>query len=237
MFSRDELINNLQNYLAINYAPFMAREASVQVPLPTMQMPLPANQIPLPTMQTPLLKEQSPLPKPQASSPKKQAKNGLFNKLGRKREAAYLSDDGISAYAESSIKPAAPSLRESIGIDSFIKESFDQNAVAKQLNLYMFERDITTAMIYERCFIDRRLISKITGGSGYHPSKPTMLALCIGLRLSFEEAENFLGLAGYSFSNSFKSDMILKYMLMNGVYDLDTINDMLDHFGETCIGA
>lgn len=122
-------------------------------------------------------------------------------------------------------------------MDDFLKSNFDEDGLAKRLNLYMYERDITTAMIYERCYVDRRLISKITSGTNYHPSKNTMLALCIGLQLSLQEGEEFLLLAGYSFSNTSKYDLIIKFMLQNEIYDLDTINDMLDQYGQPCIGA
>ena len=122
-------------------------------------------------------------------------------------------------------------------VGDFIEDSYEENAFAKALNLYMYERDITTAMIYERCFVDRKLISKITAGSNYHPSKNTVLSLCIGLRLNVEESEKFLELAGFSFSNGSRYDLIIKYMLMKGIYDLDTINDMLYDYNEPCIGA
>lgn len=122
-------------------------------------------------------------------------------------------------------------------IDDFLQESFEEDGVAKRLNLYMYERDITTAMIYKRCFVDRRLISKIAGGTNYHPSKNTMLALCIGLQLNLQEGEEFLLLAGYSFSNSSKYDLIIKFMLQNEIYDLDTINEMLYQYEQPCLGA
>lgn len=122
-------------------------------------------------------------------------------------------------------------------IDDFLADSFIENGVARQLNLYMYERDITTAMIYSRCYVDRKLISKITNNSRYHPSKPTMLALCIGLRLDLQEGERFLRLAGYSFSNTSRYDLIIKFMLLHEIYDLDVINEMLYQYGQPCFGA
>ena len=129
------------------------------------------------------------------------------------------------------------SKRAASDMDSFLENTFDENGVAKKLNLYMYERDITTAMIYERCFVDRRLISKITSQSNYHPSKSTMLALCIGLQLNLQEGEEFLNLAGYSFSNTSKFDLMIKFFLQNEIYDLDTINDLLYQYHQPCLGA
>ena len=41
------------------------------------------------------------------------------------------------------------SKRAASDMDSFLENTFDENGVAKKLNLYMYERDITTAMIYD----------------------------------------------------------------------------------------
>lgn len=121
-------------------------------------------------------------------------------------------------------------------IDSFLKEEME-DSFAKRLNRYMYERDITTAQIYQRCFVDRKLISKITSAQGYHPSKQTVLALCFGLQLTLAESEEFLALAGYAFSKSSKYDLILKFLLKEQIYDIDTVNDMLDRFAQPCFGA
>ena len=101
----------------------------------------------------------------------------------------------------------------------------------------MHERDITTAMIYERCYIDRKLISKITNRSNYHPSKNTMLALCLGLQLSMPEAVDFLALGGFSFSNTSKFDLIMEYMLTNEIYDVRFVNEMLEKYDQPLLGA
>lgn len=125
----------------------------------------------------------------------------------------------------------------SSSISSFLSKHFEDSAVAKKLNYYMHAKDITTAMIYERCYIDRKLISKITNRSNYHPSKNTMLALCIGLRLTINEAEEFVSLAGYSFSNTSKFDLIIQYMLINEIFDLYFINEMLEKYDQPLLGA
>lgn len=122
-------------------------------------------------------------------------------------------------------------------ISSFLKEKFEDSAVAKKLNYYMHAKDITTSMIYERCYVDRKLISKITNRSNYHPSKATMLALCIGLQLNITEATEFIALAGYSFTNTSKFDLVIEYMLTNEIYDLRFINEMLEKYEQPLLGA
>ena len=121
-------------------------------------------------------------------------------------------------------------------MDEFLDENFVDAGCANKLSQYMNEKGITTAMIYERCYVDRRLISKFLNSPNYHPSKNTMLALCIGLQLTLEEGEEFLLLAGYSFSNTSKYDLIFKFMLQNEIYDLDFVNDRLHDYGFPCLG-
>ena len=187
--------------------------------------------------------------------------SGLFRKKSKKSEDLgnnednhyddedYFDDDDeeicdslslptrASLTKEKASKLFSPDNIGKIRIRDYLQNRYQADAVAKQLNLYMFERDITTSMIYERCFVDRKLISKITSGSNYHPSKNTMLALCIGLQLSLQEAEEFLSLAGYSFSSGSKFDLIIKFMLENAIYDIDIINEMLYQFHQPCIGV
>lgn len=138
------------------------------------------------------------------------------------------------ASAQPQIPESTPA--SAAGIADFLKTNYSPVSFAQRLNLYMYERDITTAMIYKRCFIDRKLISKITSSDHYHPSKQTVFALCIALRLSLLESEEFLSLAGYTFSSHSKYDLIIKFLLDNQVYSIDTVNDMLFHFHEPCFG-
>lgn len=171
-----------------------------------------------------------PMPEPSLRSAPRSAQPGARPDAG--------VDAGVGTRAKATRKsPKKASEKEHFSISSFISSRFEDSAVAKQLNLYMHERDITTAMIYKRCYIDRKLISKITNRSNYHPSKNTMLALCLGLQLSMPEAVDFLALGGFSFSNTSKFDLIMEYMLTNEIYDVRFVNEMLEKYDQPLLGA
>ncbi len=103
--------------------------------------------------------------------------------------------------------------------------------------LYYFRRKhLTTKELYDRAFIDRRLFHKIVRRPHYHPSKNTVFALCVALELNYIESLDLLGLAGYAFASNSRSDTVFRYFLMNRIYDIDLINDVLYHFGCPCIG-
>ena len=101
---------------------------------------------------------------------------------------------------------------------------------------YLRSKHLSSRDMYERAFIDRRLIHKIIRNPKYHPSKKTVFALCIAFELNYFESLELLGLASYSFATNSRNDMILKYFFMKGIYDIDLINSVLYHFRCPCIG-
>lgn len=121
-------------------------------------------------------------------------------------------------------------------IRSYVDSNYARLSFSQRLNLYMSEKAITTAMIYQRSFVDRKLISKIISSKDYHPSKQTVFALCIALRLNLKESTEFLSLAGYTFNHHKKYDLIIKFLLDDQVYEIDTVNEILFHFNEPCFG-
>ena len=129
------------------------------------------------------------------------------------------------------------SASENMGrIRSYVDSNYTRLGFSQRLQLYLRERDITTAMIYQRSFIDRKLISKILSSEDYHPSKQTVFALCIALRLNLEESREFLSLVGYTFSHHKKYDLIIEFLLDNQIYNIDAVNEILFHFTEPCFG-
>ena len=99
------------------------------------------------------------------------------------------------------------------------------------------ERGMTDAECYKAANLDRRHFSKIRSEKNYHPSKNTCIALCIALRLTFDEASALLRTAGYAFSHSSKFDVIIEFFIRNGIYDIDVINEALFDNDQMLLGA
>ena len=110
---------------------------------------------------------------------------------------------------------------------SHLDESFQ-----KRLLRMIDERGLEDAEVYRRADIDRKLFSKIRCNEDYTPRKRTILALVVALRLNADDARDLLGSAGYTVSNSSKTDVIVSFCLENEVYDMIEVNARLDHFGE-----
>jgi len=128
--------------------------------------------------------------------------------------------------SESGYAPAhSPAANGSAGRPSFVLDESFRDALLRIIG----EKGFTEPEVYKRAGIDRRHFGKIRNDfeNRYRPSKKTAVALALGLGLSLDETNEFIGRAGYSLSRSILADVIVMYFLENGVTDLDTINEAL----------
>ncbi|MBO5630131.1 MAG: hypothetical protein J5965_13780, partial [Aeriscardovia sp.] len=56
-------------------------------------------------------------------------------------------------------------------------------------------------------------------------------SMAIGLRLNLDEAIDFLSVAGYALSPISQTDLIVKYFILKGDYNVIKINYVLFDFG------
>lgn len=129
-------------------------------------------------------------------------------------------------YAEKEIAP--------IDVDAFIRSSKDKLNFQNNLMQLIADRKLDNITVYKKACIDKKFFSKIISNKDYIPKKHTVMALGLALELPLEEYESFLASAGYAFMPSSKFDLIIKYCVMNQIYNLINVDVILDDHGEEC---
>lgn len=90
--------------------------------------------------------------------------------------------------------------------------------------------------IYKKANISKQHFSKIRNNPNYKPTKPTAIALALALELSLEDTKDLIGRAGYALTNSSKFDLIIRYFIEQGNYNVVEINIALYEFDQALLG-
>jgi hypothetical protein len=151
-------------------------------------------------------------------------------------EAARLGDEtraALRAYLDARLEPAHPAAQvcePPAGLSAYLAQA--DLPFSRRLLQLIRESGLGEVEVYKRAHVDRKLFSKIRSDPHYQPKKATVLAFALALRLSPEQAQELLASAGFALSASAPADLIVRFFLERGVYDLFQVNDALDAFGQ-----
>lgn len=122
-----------------------------------------------------------------------------------------------------------------LSIETMLGELDDTFAVAllKLIDL----KGMTDVECYKKANVSKQTWYKILNEKDYRPSKNTVIAFAISLKLTYLETQRLLSTVGFTLSRSRKFDVIIEYFLTNGVYDIMKINETLFEFDQPCLGV
>ena len=149
----------------------------------------------------------------------------------KERKATRFSDFFQNKYVGSVAKSYA--LEECCAEAPALDNYLDTNKEPKFRDVlfkYIDDKKLKDSDVYNKVNLDRRLFSKIRCDEDYNPSKETVLLLALSLELTEDELNELLSTTSYHLSNSSISDLIIKFCIINKIYDIETVNEFLfDH--------
>ncbi len=150
-----------------------------------------------------------------------------------KNRRRYIRDypEALDVAFSADPKPANQVLASEPKIDFPEEITFSDALLA-----YVDAKGMTDPEVYKRSNIDRKHFSKIRSDKYYSPKKTTVLALAIGLKLNLRESKDLLARAGYAFSPCDKRDVIVKYFIERGEFDIMKVNGALFDYDQRLLG-
>ena len=106
-----------------------------------------------------------------------------------------------------------------------------ENTFGNTIKRLMDKEGLSVSDLCSRMRLDHRLLTAVTDVPDFIPSKQDVLAICFALEIKWEDAIKLMYKCGYIFSDEEKYDLTNEYLMRKKVYDIDKINDVLDHFG------
>lgn len=134
------------------------------------------------------------------------------------------------------LRPCAPiAASKAMSLENMLKQA-DTGFTEALLNL-IDKTGKKDSEIYKKANISKQHFSKIRNNPNYKPTKPTAIALALALELSLDDTKDLIGRAGYALTNSSNFDLIIRYFIEQGNYNVVEINIALYEFDQNLLGA
>lgn len=115
-----------------------------------------------------------------------------------------------------------------IDLNAFIRKNHQPLDFKNKLQQLIADKKIPNADVYRNTGIDRKYFSKIISPlNKYLPKKEAVFQLDLKLELPIEDFEDFLASADYAFNPHIKSDMVVKYCVINKIFSISKVNAIL----------
>jgi len=118
------------------------------------------------------------------------------------------------------------------------KLSNRQENFSERLIFYINKKGKTHPQVYNAAGMTADCFSKLLSGKSKKPNRENTVALAFAMELNYDEAQDFIASAGYSFPQiTKKEDVIFSFLFKNGPFTIDEVNEALCYFGFKPIGG
>jgi hypothetical protein len=90
------------------------------------------------------------------------------------------------------------------------------------------EKQLDEVKVYQSAYFSRQHFSKMKSQQFYQPTRRTVLALAVAMKLDLDETKDLLASAGLSFQLSSRFDVIIQYFIETKNYDFYEIDTILE---------
>jgi transcriptional regulator with XRE-family HTH domain len=147
--------------------------------------------------------------------------------------AAPIDDDDEYEYYEDVEMPSVV-LRPQESLDDVLNNR--HKTFMEMVFTFADERGLSDVDVQKRANLDRKAFSKLKCGTTKNPSKNTALAIAVALELDLDETKDLLSRAGLALSPVNRQDLIVRYYIEHGNYNIYRINEALFEHNEKTLG-
>ena len=164
---------------------------------------------------------------------KETAEYGVDSRRGYR--SAYRRSRDIEAWESAVLEQPLPRTSKAMSLEDMLKQA-DVGFTETLLKL-IDQTGKKDSEIYKKANISKQHFSKIRNNPNYKPTKPTAIALALALELDLDATKDLIGRAGYALTNSSKFDLIIRYFIEQGNYNVVEINLALYEFDQNLLGG
>ena len=143
------------------------------------------------------------------------------------RESTVLrlrADKSIEPAVYEICETAKPAVQKKQSIEEYIR--LDESFALKLVKL-IDAKGMDDVRCYKHANVSKQTWYKIMNDKNYKPNKKTVISFAISLKLTLEETQELLESVGFVLSNSSLFDVIIKYCITNGIYNVFEIDSIL----------
>lgn len=108
-------------------------------------------------------------------------------------------------------------------LESELEETFSERLIR-----LLREKQLDEVKVYQSAYFSRQHFSKMKSQQYYQPTRRTVLALAVAMKLDLDETKDLLASAGLSFQLSSRFDVIIQYFIETKNYDFYEIDTILE---------